>query len=125
MGQLERFTTQVFRALIADKYPHLQLPGVVCARVVSSKEITDTYEMTGLTITLSGGGDGNGTYEGTITGHMNEYTLQITDRWGNPDETFPVIPGIRSKGQFQEGCLVALGLMYGDVSPVILGEVEL
>lgn len=125
MGQMEQFTVRVFRALIAGEYPHLQLPGVVCARVVSSTELADTYELGELTITLSGGGEGNGTYEGTITGHMREYTLQITDRWGNPDETFPVIPGIRSKGQFQDGSLVALGLMYGDLSPVILGEVEL
>lgn len=125
MGQMEQFTTRVFRSLISNEYSHLQLPGVVCARIVGSTELSDTYVVGNLTITLSGGGDGNGIYEGIITSHMREYTLQITDRFGQPDERFPIIPGIRSKGQFQDGGLVALGLMYGDLSPVILGEVEL
>ena len=125
MGQLEQFVRTALKQAVAEEYPHLDLPGVVCAVIESAKELPDTYKRNRLSVRLEGGGEGNGTYTGTITGHYYEYTVRITDRAGNVDERFPVIPGIRSENQFQVGALVAVGLLFGDLTPVLIGEVEL
>ncbi len=125
MGQLEQFVRTALKQVVAEEYPHLELPGVVCAVIESVKELPDTYEVSGLSVRLEGGGEGNGTYTGAITGHYYEYTVRITDRTGNADEHFPVIPGIRSKNQFLAGTLVAVGLLFGDLTPVLIGEVDL
>ena len=58
------------------------------------------------------------------TAHWNEYTLTVVDRWGNEDESFPPLPGVRSKGQYKAGAFVAVAMAYGD-SPAIIGEVQL
>lgn len=125
MGQLEQFVQTALKQMMAKEYPHLELPATLCAVIESVKELPDTYEVSGLSVHLEGGGEGNGTYTGTITGHYYEYTVRITDRAGNADEHFPVIPGIRSKNQFLAGTLVAVGLLFGDQTPVLIGEVEL
>ena len=39
-------------------------------------------------------------------------------------ETFPALPGVRSKAQYKAGAVVAVALAYGD-SPAIIGEVQL
>ena len=63
-------------------------------------------------------------FKGHITAHWNEYTLTVVDRWGNEDESFPPLPGVRSKGQYKAGAFVAVAMAYGD-SPAIIGEVQL
>ena len=52
------------------------------------------------------------------------YTLVVVDRWGNRDESFPALPGVRSKAQYKGGAVVAVAMAYGD-SPAIIGEVQL
>ena len=49
----------------------------------------------------------------------------MIDRFGNADSNFPALPGIKSKKQFQAGAVVAVALAYGDIDPVIIGEVSL
>lgn len=54
-----------------------------------------------------------------------EYKLTVIDRFGNPDTNYPALPGIKSKKQFKAGAVVAVALPYGDLTPAIIGEVEL
>ena len=51
--------------------------------------------------------------------------LTVIDRFGNPDANYPALPGIKSKKQFKAGAVVAVALPYGDLTPAIIGEVEL
>lgn len=62
--------------------------------------------------------------DNSITAFWNEYTLVVVDRWGNRDESFPALPGVRSKAQYKVGAVVAVAMAYGD-SPAIIGEVQL
>lgn len=54
-----------------------------------------------------------------------EYKLTVIDRFGSPDANYPALPGIKSKKQFKAGAVVAVALPYGDLTPAIIGEVEL
>lgn len=54
-----------------------------------------------------------------------EYEGTALDRFGNPDANYPALPGIKSKKQFKAGAVVAVALPYGDLTPAIIGEVEL
>lgn len=58
-------------------------------------------------------------------GYWYEYKLTVIDRFGNPDANYPALPGIKSKKQFKAGAVVAVALPYGDLTPAIIGEVEL
>ena len=92
---LEQMIKAVAKKLIAQEYPH----------VIHNDETGSSYK-------------------GHITAHWNEYTLTVVDRFGNVDETFPALPGVRSKAQYKAGAVVAVALAYGD-SPAIIGEVQL
>ncbi len=50
--------------------------------------------------------------------------MQISPEAG-PDANYPALPGIKSKKQFKAGAVVAVALPYGDLTPAIIGEVEL
>ncbi len=69
--------------------------------------------------------DTGSSFNGHITANWYEYTLTVLDRFGNPDDDFPTIPGIKSKSQFKAGAVVAVALPYGDLTPSIIGEVSL
>jgi hypothetical protein len=118
---LEEMTKAVVTKLIAQDYPHLKLPAVVYATVAQAKQLGETFEIKKLTICNDESG---GSYKGHIVAHWNEYTLTVVDRFGNADETFPALPGIRSRAQYKAGATVAVALAYGD-GPVIIGEVVL
>ena len=47
------------------------------------------------------------------------------DQFGNPDEGFPLIPGVRSRLQLKAGALAAISLPNGALDPAIIGEVTL
>ena len=49
----------------------------------------------------------------------------MVDRFGNTDSNYPALPGVCSRMQLQEGALAAIALPYGDLTPVIIGEVVL
>lgn len=98
MGSLEQFVKSAITRIFAVDYPHLKLPAVVYATVTETKELSNNWY---------------------------EYTLRVIDRFGNTDDTFPELPGIRSKIQLDFGAIAAIGLAYGDVEPVIIGEVIL
>lgn len=122
MGSLEQFTKSVINRAIAEDYPHLKLPAVVYATVTGAKELSDTYEVKELEITDE---DGGRTFKARYAAHWHEYTLKVLDRFGNADDTFPELPGVRSKVQLEAGATVAIAFAFGGVEPTIIGEVVL
>lgn len=118
---LEQMIKAVAKKLIAQEYPHVKLPAVVYATVSKAAQLGETFELEELVIHNDETGS---SYKGHITAHWNEYTLTVVDRFGNVDETFPALPGVRSKAQYKAGAVVAVVLAYGD-SPAIIGEVQL
>lgn len=119
---LEEFTKAAVDKIIAEGYPHLKLPAVVYATIAQAKQLGETFQTEELVIYNDEGG---GSYRGHIVAHWYEYTLNVLDRFGNQDESFPTIPGVRSKNQFKPGAVVAVALAYGDIAPAIIGEVQL
>lgn len=122
MGSLEQVIKNVIKRVLVEDYPHLKLPAVVYATVIGTQELAETYEVEELLITDE---DNDRTFRAHYTAHWYEYTLRMIDRFGNTDDTFPELPGIRSKIQLEAGATVAIGLAHGDVEPVIIGEVIL
>jgi|GEM_PF-90948 len=107
----------VAKKLIAQEYPHVKLPAVVFATVSKAAQLGETFELEELVIHNDETGS---SYKGHITAHWNEYTLTVVDRFGNVDETFPALPGVRSKAQYKAGAVVAVG-MFRELGPVITG----
>lgn len=119
---LEQMVKAIIRKTLAEDYSHLKLPAVTYAKVDSAKKLGDTFEVEELVIH----NDETGTsYEGHITANWYEYKLTVLDRFGNADQQFPPLPGIKSKKQFEAGAVVAIALPYGELTPAIIGEVEL
>ena len=58
-----------------------------------------------------------------ITGKWFEYNLKILTKDGDPDSRYPEIPGVKSKIQIKAGGIAAVALLYGELSPFIIGEV--
>ena len=112
---LEEMVKAIIKKSIAADYPHLKLPAVVFASIKSATKL-DAYEIDD---------DTGSSFNGHITANWYEYTLTVLDRFGNPDDDFPTIPGIKSKSQFKAGAVVAVALPYGDLTPSIIGEVSL
>lgn len=110
----------VMKLAIDTDYPHLKLPAVMFARVVSARKC-GTYDTEGLTITDETGGE---SFAARIKADLYEYRLEVTDRFGNADPAFPALPGIRSRKQFQAGDLAVVAFPYGDTDPVIIGEAD-
>lgn len=111
----------IMKKIIASDYPHLKLPAVMFAKVTSVQK-RDTYDMEDIVITDE---SLSRTFQAHITCGCYEYRLTIIDRFGNADSDFPALPEIKSKEQFQVGAVVAVAFAYGDIDPVILGEVSL
>lgn len=118
---LEEMVQIVMKKLIASDYPHLKLPAVVFAKVASAQKC-GAYDITDLIITDESTGR---VFPARITAPCYEYRLTVIDRFGNADSSFPALPGIKSKKQFQTGAVVAVALAYGDIDPAIIGEVSL
>ncbi len=110
----------VMKLVIDTDYPHLRLPAVMFARVVSVRTC-GTYDTGGLTISDETRGE---SFKAGITADLFEYRLELTDRFGNADPAFPALPGIRSRKQFQAGDLAVVAFPYGDTDPVIIGEAD-
>lgn len=118
---LEKMMQAVVRKIIAQEYPHAKSPSVVYATVSTATQLAETFELNNLVIYNEAKGE---VFPGRITAFWNEYTLVVVDRWGNRDESFPALPGVRSKAQYKVGAVVAVAMAYGD-SPAIIGEVQL
>lgn len=118
---MKTFVYEVLKEILASEYPHLESPAVVFAAVTKAQKLDQAFTASGLTIVND---SGIGSYQGHITAPWYQYDLTVVDRFGNQDDGFPPIPGVRSRGQFEAGSFVAIAFAYGDI-PVILGEVQL
>lgn len=123
MGAMQQFTETMIDKTLTQKYPHLKLPAVMLAQVVTGRELEDTHTWAELTICSDE--PNGGSYKGHITAHWWEYTLALLDRAGNVERDSPLIPGVRSKVQLQTGAYVAVALPHGQLTPEIIGEVKL
>ena len=111
----------VVHKVVAQDYPFLKTPAALYAVVTKVKQLGETFNYKDLVIH----NDETGTsYRGHITAHWYEYTLQVVDRWGNVDESFPAFPDIRSRIQLTTGAFVSVAMAYGD-TPAIIREVKL
>lgn len=118
---LEEMVKAVVNKVIAQDYAHLKTPAALYAVVTKATQLGETFSYDDLVIH----NDETGTsYRGHITAHWYEYTLQVVDRWGNPDATFPAFPDIRSRIQLKTGAFVSVAMAYGD-TPAIIREVKL
>lgn len=118
---LEEMVKAVINKVIAQDYAFLKAPAVLYAVVTKATQLGETFDYKDLVIH----NDETGTsYWGHITAHWYEYTLQIVDRWGNIDESFPTFPDIRSRIQLTTGAFVSVAMAYGD-TPEIIREVKL
>ncbi len=119
---LEEMVKSIVHKTLGNSYPHLRLPCIVYARVDSASKLGETFDYEQLIIHNDETGS---SYRGHITANWYEYKLTILDRFGSPDEAFPPLPGIKSKKQFKTGAVVAVALLYGELTPAIIGEAKL
>lgn len=94
---LEEMVKAIMKKVIGIDYPHLTSPAIIFARV----EAVHRY------------------------GNWYDYRLIALDRFGNQDKTYPLLPRVRSKKYFIEGTRIAVALPYGELTPVILEEVDI
>lgn len=118
---LEEMVKAVINKVIAQYYPFLKTPAVLYAVVTKAAQLGETFDYNDLVIHNDETGM---SYQGHITAHWYEYTLQVVDRWGNVDESFPAFPDIRSRIQLKVGAFVSVAMAYGD-TPAIIREVKL
>ena len=119
---IEEMVNTALKKIIATDYSYLSSPSVVLAKVASAKKMDTTFAVEDLIIHND---DAGSSYNGKIISYWYEYRLIVIDRFGIADSKFPAIPGIKSKKQFQIGSVVAVAFPYGDINPVIIGEVSL
>ena len=118
---LEEMVKAVVNKVIAQDYPYLKTSAALYAVVTKATQLGETFSYDDLVIH----NDETGTsYRGHIVAHWYEYTLQVVDRWGNVDKSFPVYPDIHSRIQLKTGAFVSVALAYGDI-PAIIREVKL
>lgn len=118
---LEEMVKAVVNKVIAQDYAFLKTPAALYAVVTKATQLGETFDYNDLVIH----NDETGTsYRGHITAHWYEYTLQVVNRWGNVDESFPAFPDIRSRIQLKTGAFVSVAMAYGD-TPAIIREVKL
>lgn len=94
---LKTFVETELENQIKEKYPHMQHPAGMYAKVINiiSKE------------------------KGYIC------TLKLLDRNLNPDDDFPEVPGVKTTIEFQKGEIAVVLMMYGGSGFLILGRYEL
>ena len=95
---IEDMVSNIIEKKISTKYPHIQLPSIVMAKITA-------------VITV-------------IENTLFLYNLKILDKNGEVDERFPEIPEVKSTIKTTYGKTVVIGLLYGELNPYIIGEVS-
>lgn len=93
-NMMQLFVNQELENQMKEKYPHIQYPPCMYARVVSIAEELSQYKC----------------------------TLKILDKNKNPDNRFPEVPNVITDKNIIEGEIVVILLLYGDCSPYIIGR---
>jgi hypothetical protein len=93
---LQAFVKKEMEKQIQEKYPHIQYPAGMCARVTQSRESNGTYSC----------------------------TLKILTEAMQDDDDFPEIPNVRTKICMEKGDVAVVLLLYGGGGIHILGRYE-
>lgn len=93
-NMMEKFVTETLKQELKSKYPHIQHPPCVCAKVV---RVTDK----------------DGIYD---------CTLNILDKNMDRDTQFPEIPGVYTELSVKKGDKVVVLMLYGECNPYIVGR---
>lgn len=119
MAILENAVKDILSKAMQENYPQTQFPAVVKARITKAREIELKQELH-LYIKNQYGQE----QEVNASVKWFEYSLRILSKDGEGDNQYPIIPGVRSACQAEIGDIVAVALLYGELSPYILGEVH-
>lgn len=92
---LQTFVKREIEKQIQEKYPHVQHPSGMCAKVIQSKEINGRYMC----------------------------TLKILDKAMNFDNDFPEIPNVKTDIKLKQGDVAVILLLYGGIV-FVLGRYE-
>lgn len=117
---LEKMVKDILKKLMQTVYPHLLRPAVMYARIVTAVE---ENAVVGAEVELQA--EDGSILRGYLQEHWYRYTVRILDRHGAEHPSYSPIPGIRSKVKLHPGAMAAVVMPYGDLLPVILGEVAL
>ena len=117
-NMLEQAVKEILNKTMATDFPQTRFPAALKAKI--SKKIPAGREHR-LTVRMEGN-DGE-TVERELICDWYEYSLRILSKDGEPDDAYPAIPGVLSTVQADVGSIVAVVLLYGELSPYILGEV--
>ena len=93
---LQTFVKKEMEKQIQEKYPHVQYPSWMYAKVVRSKEINGRYLC----------------------------TLKILDKAMNTDNDFPEIPNVKTEIELKQGDIAVILLLYGGSIVFVLGRYE-
>lgn len=93
---LRVFVSQALDQRLREKYPHMQHPAGMHARVVHAKEDHGKYVC----------------------------TVRLLDEAGNDDMAFPEIPGVKTDIALKKGDLAVVVLLYGGSSMFVIGRYE-
>lgn len=91
---LRDFVSQTLDRQLREKYPHMQHPAGMYARVVQAREDHGTYIC----------------------------TVRLLDEAGNDDMAFPEIPGVKTDIALEKGDLAVVVLLYGGSSMFVIGR---
>lgn len=113
IDELVRSITKKMKA----EYPQLEVPGAMKAVIVSAKKSGEQYKRA-IYLTEK------------ISGYKREYLLEedcyiysvkIIDNDGNPLLKYPIIPGIKSRVEYQAGDQVTVVFTDGGLTAAIIG----
>ena len=91
---LRSFVRGEVQRQIREKYPYIQHPSGMCAKIVQVKANDGKYT----------------------------YTLRMLDEFMNIDDNLPEIPDVNTELELKKGDTVAVLLLYGGNMPFILGR---
>lgn len=92
---LRTFVKKEMEKQVREKYPHMQHPSGMYAKVVGSKEINGRHQC----------------------------TLKILDKDMNADNDFPAIPNVKTEIELKQGDVAVILLLYGS-TVFVLGRYE-
>lgn len=92
---LEQYVHTVVDKKIQQQYPHIEMPSAVCALITKAQPTRERYM----------------------------YSVKILDANRIVDERFPEIPGVMSELALDQGDIVAVLLLYGQLDVCIVRKV--
>lgn len=120
-GPLEVMMKAVMKNTMEESYPQAQLPAIMKARVIRAAPLSEEYSLDELQIKDK---TEDRSFEAEIRGKWFEYSLKILNKDGGDSSQYPVIPAVKSMVQVEIGAVVAVALLYGELSLFVLGEVR-